>query len=270
VRLAGINSSRLKNKEEKMGTGISHINSITLVLMLVFLVMLVLVSVVMLVTSNSFKKNAETERGVKTAGLSVMNETAKEGQTVFAGDSITENYRVAEFFTAYTAETGGLVYNRGISGEVSGELAKRFEENVLTLRPCTIVILIGTNDLAGGVEPAAIVKNIEQMMSLARSADPETKIILQAVYPTNPAVTPAVTGRIISLMLHGRRTAASIGRLNELLRQKAKEYSAVWLDLTALLADETGKLNEKFTFDGLHLNAAGYWIVTENLAPLLH
>jgi lysophospholipase L1-like esterase len=249
-----------------MGTGISHINSITLVLMLVFLVMLVLVSVVMLVTANSFKKNAETERGVKTAGLSVMNGTAKKGQTVFAGDSITENYRVSEFFTEYTAETGYLVYNRGISGEVSGELAKRFEENVLTLRPRTIVILIGTNDLAGGVEPAAIVKNIEQMMLLARSADPETKIILQAVYPTNTAVT----GRIISLMLHGRRTAASIGRLNELLREKAKEYGAVWLDLTALLADETRKLNEKFTFDGLHLNAAGYRVVTENLVPLLH
>jgi lysophospholipase L1-like esterase len=157
------------------------------------------------------------------------------------------------------------VYNRGISGEVSGELAKRFEENVLTLSPRNIVILIGTNDLARGVEPAAIAKNIEQVVSLSRAAYPDINIILQAVYPTNPTIND----RFMRMILHGRRTTASIKALNGLLEKTAKEYGAVWLDLNAGLADEAGNLDTKFTFDGLHLNAAGYRVVTEKIRPLL-
>jgi lysophospholipase L1-like esterase len=53
------------------------------------------------------------------------------------------------------------------------------------------------------------------------------------------------------------------------LEETAKKYGAVWLDLTGSLADEAGNLNEKFTFDGLHLNAAGYNIVTKKILPLL-
>jgi lysophospholipase L1-like esterase len=241
--------------------------SIIIVFCSIFLVLAIIVTLVLLIRylSSSFTKLSETERGSKPVGFILMNETAKKGQTVFAGDSITENYRVSEFFSGYTAETGCFVYNRGISGEVSEELKGRFEQSVLTLAPRNIVILIGTNDLGQGKTPADIAKNIAQILSLSRSACPEANIILEAVYPTNPTVNEGLMRKV----LHGRRTAENIRALNNLLEETAKEYGAVWLDLTGSLADESGNLNKKFTFDGLHLNAAGYNVVTERILPLL-
>jgi lysophospholipase L1-like esterase len=233
----------------------------------IFLVLAIIVTLVLLMSSalKSFTKLSETERSSKPMGFILMNETAKKGQTVFAGDSITENYRVSEFFAEYTAETECLVYNRGVSGEVSEEMKRRFEQSVLSLAPRNIVILIGTNDLAKGTAPADIAKNIAHVLSLSRSACPEANIILEAVYPTNPTIND----RFMRMVLHGRRTAENIRALNNLLEETAKEYGAVWLDLTGSLADEAGNLNEKFTFDGLHLNAAGYNIVTKKILPLL-
>ncbi|MDR0815113.1 MAG: GDSL-type esterase/lipase family protein [Bacteroidales bacterium] len=228
-------------------------------------IIIVTLALVMRSTLNSFNKLSETERGSKPIGFILMNETAKKGQTVFLGDSITENYRVSEFFADYTAEKGRLVYNRGISGEVSGEMNKRFEQTVLPLAPQNIVILIGTNDLARGVEPVNIAKNIEQVLSLSRSTYHETNIILQAVYPTNPTITDS----FMRMVLHGRRTAASIKTLNGLLEEKAQMYNAIWLDVSSSLVDEAGNLDKRFTFDGLHLNAAGYRVVTEKILPLL-
>jgi lysophospholipase L1-like esterase len=242
-------------------------HSSIIVFCLIFLVLAIIVTLVLLMRStlNSFDKLSKTERVSKPIGFILMNETAKKGQTVFVGDSITENYRISEFFADYTAEKGCLVYNRGVSGEVSAEMKRRFERNVLNLAPRNVVILIGTNDLARGAAPADITKNIAHVLSLAQFACPEGNIILEAVYPTNPSIND----RFMRMVLHGRRTAENIRALNNLLEKTAKDYGAVWLDLTNSLADETGNLDKKFTFDGLHLNAAGYGIVTEKILPLL-
>jgi lysophospholipase L1-like esterase len=242
-------------------------HSIIVVFCSIFLILTIIVVLVLLIRylSNSFNKLSETERGSKPVGFILMNETAKKGQTVFVGDSITENYRVSEFFAEYTAEKGYLVYNRGVGGEVSEEMKRRFEQSVLTLDPRNIVILIGTNDLTRGIAPVDIVKNIAHVLSLSRSTCPDANIILEAVYPANQTIND----RFMRMVLHGRRTAENIRALNNLLKETAREYGAVWLDLTGSLADESGNLDEKFTFDGLHLNAAGYRVVTEKILPLL-
>ena len=183
---------------------------------------------------------------------------------MFAGDSITENYKVGEFYADYTARTGQLIYNRGIGGDTSGELLARWDD-VLALRPSRLVLLIGTNDLARGIAPEVVAGNVRDMVVRARAAAPDAVIVLQAVYPINPGLTSGI-GRLV---LKGRKNPETIAALNDLLRRVAQDHDVRWLDLTPDLADATGALNPAYSYDGLHLNTAGYEVVTPRVLPLL-
>jgi lysophospholipase L1-like esterase len=205
------------------------------------------------------------EKAAKAEGYALMNATARRGQTVLAGDSITEGYRVDEWFAGYTAETGQTVYNRGISAETSAELLARWQDTVLALEPSRIVLLIGTNDLAQGVTPDAVAANVAALLDRTRATVPDGRVTLLAVYPINPGRT---TG-ILRYALVGKKSPAKIARLNELLAGVAAAAGATWLDLTADLADATGALDPRLSHDGLHPNAAGYAVITARLVAAL-
>jgi lysophospholipase L1-like esterase len=214
---------------------------------------------------STLSKTAIFEKKSKARGYEYLNKSAQRGQIVFCGDSITEGFRVNEFFADYTERTGKSVYNRGINAEISAEMSERFESNILSVKPSTIVILMGTNDLGKGIAPRVTSKNIASVLKLTREQCPDANILLEAVYPTNNLIT----GKLLSALLGGGRTRKRIDKLNDLLEQEAKKYGAVWLDLSEHLSDSKSRLKADFTVDGLHLNAAGYKAVTENILPLL-
>lgn len=179
----------------------------------------------------------------------------KYNQTVLIGDSITEMYNHTELFEKYSEETGLKVYNRGISGDTSDRLLERLYDNALNIKPKNLVLLIGTNDLGVGADIYFILDNIEKIIDESKNACPDINFVLLGVYPVGDK--------------QGRRDNKDILKLNAHLARLAKRKAVKFVDLTDELSDNCGKLNSEYTFDGLHLNAYGFEIVTNKLIPLL-
>lgn len=182
----------------------------------------------------------------------------RHGQTVLAGDSITEIYNHTELFADYTAKTGLAVYNRGISGDTSDRLLERWADNVLSLKPKNIVLLIGTNDSAVGADANFVADNVKKIIDMTKNDCPNARLILEAVYPIN---------KKIRFWLG--RSNKKIREINSALEALAKKEGITFLDLTADLSDSGGRLNPDFTYDGLHLNAKGFEKVTRRLLEIL-
>ena len=207
---------------------------------------------------SKFNQNTKYDREKvnKADNYEFLNENyCKKGQIVLAGDSITELYNM-ELFDDYTARTGKLVYNRGISGDTSNRLLGRFERNVLNLEPTTIALLIGTNDLNQGANTQYIIGNTEKLIRLAKEKCPGVNIILEALYPINTLINS-----------QGRRHNHVIRDLNKGLEGLAAMMGVEFVDMTELLADKYGILRKKYTYDGLHVNAPAYELITGAIMP---
>lgn len=183
---------------------------------------------------------------------------APKNATVFFGDSITELCRIDDIYGEYSEKTGVAVVNRGISAETTTSMLRRIEESVISIRPKNLVMLMGVNDLNHGAKKEEITENIRQMIRLVKEKTPETNIILQGVYPTDPNRASFYE----RMQLKGRDNAA-IRELNEMLAGMAEEERIRFVNVTDALADENGNLRKDYTFDGLHPNVSGYLAVRE-------
>lgn len=182
----------------------------------------------------------------------------KMGQTVLAGDSITEILNHTELYADYTSKSCLAVYNRGISGDTSDRLLERFESNVLALQPSNIVLLIGTNDYNYGLPMQDTVDNIEKILAMISEKCSGANVILQAVYPVNG-----------KLSKYNKKKNVKIRELNKKLKPLTERYAAVFLDLTEVLSDKDGDFKAEYTYDGLHPNVFGFEKVVEKVIPLL-
>lgn len=176
----------------------------------------------------------------------------KQGSIVFAGDSLTGNWKTlgADF-------SGTKVANRGIGGDVSRGLLFRFEEDVLALHPKAIVILIGTNDLTAKQPASATLANIRSMLDLKQAQQPNVPVVLCTVPPSANPKAPVDEQQ--------RRL------LNQGLQQLGKDtklVSVVDLYAAMVTADGTPDL-QYFTPDQLHLSAAGNARWKQALLPAL-
>lgn len=172
-------------------------------------------------------------------------------RVVFFGDSITESWGRA----AGTRFFPGRPYlNRGISGQTTAQMLVRFRQDVIDLHPAAVVILAGTNDIAGntGIATQAMIEdNLRSMAELAKANG--IRVILASVlpvsdYPWRP----------------GLRPADKVRRLNAWIVQYAHAIGATYLDYYAALADAQGGMDRRFAEDGVHPSAAGYAV----MAPL--
>ena len=194
-----------------------------------------------------------------------MNEKyAWHGQTVLFGDSIAEIFNsYKQLFYAFSQTSKQAVYNRGISGDTSDRLLERLECNALNISPKNLVILIGTNDIGLGLPTEYTLNNIKEILQRTQKLCPNTNIVLQAIYPVNSHLS------IIARQMVGKRSNKKILAINEELHKIALDSKVQWLDLTKVLSDERGRLAKEYCYDGLHLNAQGFEIVSENIIPLL-
>jgi lysophospholipase L1-like esterase len=174
-------------------------------------------------------------------------------RVVFYGDSITDFWRLNEYFP-------GLDYvNRGISGQVSGEMLGRFKADVIDLKPSAVVILAGTNDLSRGTPVGTIAGNIAMMAELAQAH--KIRVILASVLPVNDynkAANPQYERTRF-------RPPALIRTLNEWIKSYCAANGFKYLDYYSGMLDKAGLLRGDLAEDGLHPNAAGYRI----MAPLV-
>ena len=178
----------------------------------------------------------------------------KNGETrvVFMGDSITDFWgrSTGVFFP------GKPYVNRGISGQTTPQMLVRFRADVLALKPRVVVILAGTNDLAGNTGPSTlgmIEDNLASMAELARAH--RIKVVLASVTPVNDYVNAGMTKG---------RPPGEILQLNAWLTCYAQREHFVYLDYHDALLDPQHALKRELSADGLHPNAAGYAV----MAPL--
>ena len=164
----------------------------------------------------------------------------KQGAIVFAGDSLTGNWKTlgADF-------PGTLVANRGIGGDVSRGLLFRFQEDVLDLHPKAIVLLIGINDLTARQPASDTLDNIRSMLAMKDAQQAKVPVFLCTVPPSANPQAPVDEQQ--------RR------QLNKGLQKLAKDTKGVTLvDLYAATATNDGTPDPQyFTKDQLHLSATG-------------
>src|SRR5580658_1839853 len=170
-----------------------------------------------------------------------------EQRVVFMGDSITDNWRqrIAPFFP------GKPYLNRGISGQVTGQMLLRFYQDVIALQPKAVVIFGGTNDIGGNIGPVPVEStenNLAAMADMARANG--IKVVLASLTPVCD-----IPGR--PPMTHGR-PPESILLLNRWIKDYAASHSLVFLDYFSVTVDDKGLFRAELTEDGLHPTAKGY------------
>ena len=175
----------------------------------------------------------------------------KQGALVFLGDSITQGLCRNEG----NSFPGVKVANRGISGDTTRGVLIRLEEDVLSLRPSGIVLLIGTNDLEEKAEPAVIASNVKQIVNALKQHNCRMPVILCQVMPSSETK---------------RRPAEKIRQINRLVFAQVKgDPQITVLDTWTLFANEQGDAKKPEFPDLLHPNKTGYAKWAAALRPLL-
>lgn len=170
--------------------------------------------------------------------------SSAQPKIVFVGDSLTEGGRWAEWFPDYDT------VNLGIGGDTTEGLIERLDA-VAAEEPDTIVLLIGTNDVANRRAVEQVVRNIETILVELRDAMPDARILVQSVLP------------------RGAEYAEFVREINRHVWQFAATVRAHYLDLWPVTAREDGELNPDFSDDRLHLNEAGYAAWLSELEPAI-
>jgi lysophospholipase L1-like esterase len=176
-----------------------------------------------------------------------------ENRVVFFGDSITDLWKIEEYFP------GKPYINRGISGQTTPQMLVRYRQDVIELHPKVVVILAGTNDIAGNTGPMRledIEANYASLAELARANS--IRVMFSSVLPVHN-YTPK------SQSLFAGRPPEKILELNRWLKNYAAAHpDSLYLDYFSAMVDEKGLLKRDLAEDGLHPNAVGYKI----MAPL--
>lgn len=182
-----------------------------------------------------------------------------ENRVVFMGDSITDIWvqpQFGEFFP------GKPYIGRGIGGQTTPQMLVRFRPDVIDLQPQVVVILAGTNDIAGNTGPMTLEEiegNLASMAELARIHG--IKVVLSSVTPVFDGGHDA-EGK--SLVMTDRRPPEKILALNAWIKKYAAEHHHVYLDYFSAMIDDHGFMKRDLSVDGLHPNKAGYAV----MAPL--
>jgi lysophospholipase L1-like esterase len=162
----------------------------------------------------------------------------QEGAIVFLGDSLTDYCNWEELFQ------NSKISNRGINGDKINGVMQRLDSIVAT-KPSKIFLLIGINDLDGEKPLNEIAAAYKNLVSQIKEILPETTLYLQSLLPTNN---------------RERLKNHKIIQFNEQIKAIAQDFGLNYIDLFTPFANKANKLNPTFTFDGLHLNGAGYLV----------
>jgi lysophospholipase L1-like esterase len=174
---------------------------------------------------------------------------AGENRVVFFGDSITDIWHLDQYFP------GKPYVNRGIGGQTTPQMLVRFRQDVIDLHPKVVVILAGTNDIAGNTGPMRsedIEADLASLAELARAHD--IRVVFASVLPVHNYTEKAKD-------FFAQRPMARILEMNEWLKKYSAENHIVYLDYFSALVDDKGLLKKELADDGLHPNDAGYKIM---------
>jgi lysophospholipase L1-like esterase len=176
-----------------------------------------------------------------------------ENRVVFFGDSITDIWHLDEYFP------GKPYINRGIGGQTTPQMLVRFRQDVIDLHPKVVVILAGTNDIAGNTGPMRLEDIEADYASLAELAQMhDIRVVFASVLPVHNYTEK-------SKDFFAQRSPAKILELNQWLKNYVAAHpDCIYLDYFSAMVDDKGLMKKDLADDGLHPNAAGFKI----MAPL--
>lgn len=176
------------------------------------------------------------------------NEVYDDNVIVFFGDSQITLWWMAPSFGALP------ILNRGVGGDWAERAVHRFDQDVLSLQPKLLVMLIGTNDIGNGRSVERITASMDDM--LGRASEQNIPVLVCSVLPVRDGYLDS-------------RPLERIQQVNDQLQVLSQKYNAGYVDLYSHLADADGLLKEEYTTDGLHLSRMGYMRITKVLLPHL-
>jgi lysophospholipase L1-like esterase len=185
----------------------------------------------------------------RQANAALASPAAGENRVVFLGDSITDYWKLPDYFP------GKPYINRGVDGQTTPEMLVRFRQDVIDLHPKVLVVLAGTNDIAGVTGPTSnedIEANYASMAELARAH--RIRVVFASVLPVHNYTHDAEESFAL-------RPRDRILALNKWLKDYCAQNRFVYLDYFGALVDERGMLKRTLADDGLHPTDAGYKIM---------
>jgi lysophospholipase L1-like esterase len=167
-------------------------------------------------------------------------------RVVFLGDSITDGWRLNEYF-----QDRDLV-NRGIGGQITAQMLGRMKADVIDLKPALVLVLAGTNDISREVPVAEIQNNLTMIADLAEAN--KIKPLFASLLP----ISDYHSDRNPRYLRSKRRPPGTILALNDWLQGFCRQRNYIYVDYHSQLADADGFLRRDAANDGLHPNSAGY------------
>ncbi len=201
----------------------------------------------MLFTTLSYGQDWANLKRFQQENSELMLAKAHENRVVFMGNSITEGWLSIrpEFFK------NKPYVNRGISGQTTPQMLIRFRQDVIHLKPSTVVLLAGINDIAENTGPSTIemiANNIVSMAELAKAN--HINVIICSVLPANKFP-----------WREGLKPAEKVIKLNALLQSYSKKHKLAYVDYYSAMVNDSHGLKKELGEDGIHPNKNGYLIM---------
>lgn len=184
-----------------------------------------------------------------------------ENRVVFLGDSITDFWKLAEYFPNQP------YINRGISEQTTPQMLLRMQPDVVAHKPKVLVLLAGTNDIAGNTGTVTlefIEGNIRSITEIAHANG--INVVLASVLPISDYNKNAKGEQIVQSI---RRPPAQISALNKWIKDYCDQKGLVYLDYFSAMVDDKGFLKADLANDGLHPNEKGYQIMQKLVADAI-
>jgi lysophospholipase L1-like esterase len=183
---------------------------------------------------------------------------AGEQRVVFMGDSITDMWANPQYGGFFP---GKPYVDRGISGQTTPQMLIRFRRDVIDLKPAVVVILAGTNDLAGNTGPMTLEETEANLASMSQLAHANgIRVVMASVMPVADLTAP--DGK--KIVQTEKRPPDKILALNTWIKSYVAEHGDTYLDYFSAMVDEKGFFKADLTYDGLHPQEKGYAV----MAPL--
>lgn len=181
--------------------------------------------------------------------------TKSENRVVFMGNSITQGWKEKhpDFFIK------NPYIDRGISGQTTPQMLIRFRQDVIALQPKVVIILAGTNDIAGNTGPSTLEMIMDNISSMAEiAAANKIKVVLCSVlpayeYPWRKGMEPNI----------------KIPLLNEMIKTYALRKNFVYLDYFSAMTDGKNGMKAEYTTDGVHCSSKGYDLMESMVQPAI-
>jgi lysophospholipase L1-like esterase len=188
----------------------------------------------------------------RDANKTLTAPAAKDARVVFMGDSITDGWQQPRYGGFFP---GKPYVDRGISGQTTPQMLVRFRRDVIDLQPKAVVILAGTNDIAGNTGPMSneeIQGNLASMSELAHAHN--IKVVMSSI-------TPVSEYHVRGIPQTTARPMERIKAMNDWMKSYVASHGDVYLDYFSAMVDDKGLMRAELTEDDLHPNAKGYAIM---------